>query len=85
MDYEQKYLEALQRAKKLVRNNSDHVLYEDDIKGIFPEIDKEEDERVRNFLIGYFDKLVDENSEWGLTKETRSRIITWLKKQKPKE
>lgn len=85
MDYKQKYLEALQRAKKLVRNDSDHVLYEDDIKGIFPEIDKEEDERVRNFLIGYFDKLVDENSEWGLTKETRSRIITWLEKQKPKE
>lgn len=85
MDYKQKYLEALQKAKKLVRNDSDHVLYEDDIKGIFPEIDKEEDERVRNFLIGYFDKLVDENSEWGLTKETRSRIITWLEKQKPKE
>ena len=85
MDYEQKYLEALQRAKKLVRNDSDHIIYENDIKGIFPEIDKEEDERVRNFLIGYFDKLVDENSEWGLTKETRSRIITWLEKQKPKE
>jgi antitoxin component HigA of HigAB toxin-antitoxin module len=85
MDYKQKYLEALQKAKKLVRNDLDHVLYEEDIKGIFPEIDKEEDERVRNFLIGYFDKLVDENSEWGLTKETRSRIITWLEKQKPKE
>ena len=85
MDYKQKYLNALHKAKKLVKNNSDHILYEDDIKGIFPEIDKEEDERVRNFLIGYFDKLVDENSEWGLTKETKSRVIAWLEKQKPKE
>lgn len=47
----------------------------------FPELKESEDERVRNFLIGYFDKLIDENSEWGLTKETREKIITWLEKQ----
>ena len=82
MDYQQKYLEALQKAKKLVRNDQDHILYEDDIKRIFPEIDEEEDERIRNFLLGYFDRLVDENSEWGLTKETRGRILAWLEKQK---
>lgn len=65
-----------------IAKEQDNKLAIEILESKFPELKEEsEDERVRNFLIGYFDKLIDENSEWGLTKETREKIITWLEKQ----
>lgn len=70
--------EALDVVKQMV---ADGQISQEVAEKYFPELKESEDERVRTFLIGYFDKLIDENSEWGLTKETREKIITWLEKQ----
>lgn len=87
MDYKEKYEKALEIAKGALEQYKkpgyEGILpyVKNDFETIFPELSESEDERVRKFLIGYFDKLIDENSEWGLTKETREKIITWLEKQ----
>ncbi len=40
------YDEALKRAKSKIKNDKDHVLYEDDVIEIFPELKESEDERM---------------------------------------
>lgn len=71
--------DKLKEAKRLYQTANADQKYV--LESLFHELKESEDERVRKFLIGYFDKLIDENSEWGLIKETREKIITWLEKQ----
>lgn len=46
MNYEKKYKEALERAKSKIKNDKDHVFYEDDVIEIFSELKESEDERI---------------------------------------
>ena len=71
-------IEVIRKSWPVSRNE----LLHEALKTLIPELKESEDERVRKFLIGYFSELVDENSEWGLTKETRDKIIAYLEKQK---
>jgi len=68
------YDEAIERAKSKIKNDKDHVLYEDDIIELFPELKESEDERVRKELLAVVGDLV-------LPNEQQSRFIAWLKKQ----
>ena len=79
MDYEKRYKDALANARLLMESNPSDEGLQNWVKDTFPELAKEEDEKMRIFLIDYFDKLVDGKSEFSLEPETRRRIIEWLK------
>ena len=69
------YDKAVEIAKSKIKNNKDHVLYEDDIIEIFPELKESEDERVRRDIIRYLKKTspaIGENIE---------KMLAWLEKQ----
>lgn len=70
------YDEAIKKAKSKIKNDKDHVLYEDDIIEIFPELKESEDERIRKALITYFG---DEDESYdGIPYPS---ILAWLEKQ----
>lgn len=55
MDYEKKYKEALDKAKAMIKNSHDHVLYENDIKSLFEELQEtksQRNERIRRAIMG---------------------------------
>lgn len=75
------YDEAIERARSKIKNDKDHILYEDDVIEIFPELKESEDEKIRQNLhkllcaeisIGTFEK-------YGLADDT---VFDWLEKQK---
>ena len=74
MNYEQKYKEALERAKSKIKNDKDHVLYEDDVIEIFPELAESEDERIRKSILEHI-QLCSESIP------NRDIWIAWLEKQ----
>lgn len=69
-----RYDEAVERAKSKIKNDKDHVLYEDDIIELFPVLKESEDERVRKELLAVVGDLV-------LPNEQQSRFVAWLEKQ----
>lgn len=92
MDYEKEYKDALDRAKAMIKNNPDHVLYESDIKTLFKELQEteaERDERIRQEIInciaactkGYTlfvdDIKVSEVYDW-LGKQQASETPQWM-------
>jgi len=81
MDYEQKYKEALDRAKKW-RNapNSDKIpTYANRvIEEIFPELKESEDEKIRKAIILFFE-LQDDNTTYSFV--PKKDILAWLEKQ----
>ena len=84
MNYEQKYKEALERAKKL--HNEDCGGCVDGCKvcleNIFPELKESEDEKIRKWLIDAIESyhLV---SPIGYETKMCKKALTWLEKQKP--
>ena len=50
-----RYDEAIERAKSKIKNDKDHVLYENDIIEMFPELKETEDERIRKEIIDIID------------------------------
>ena len=74
MNYEEKYNEALERAKKFEEKyGGDYAGY------IFPELAESEDERIRKELVEAFEAL-DIDSSWnGIPVKS---ILAWLEKQK---
>lgn len=46
-----RYDQAIKVAKSKIRNDKDHVLYEDDVMEIFPELKESEGEKIRKALI----------------------------------
>lgn len=70
--------EAIERAKSKIRNDKDHVLYEDDILDIFPSL-KESDERIRKSLAAYFAKF--KKSDMWDADFSFGDIVAWLEKQ----
>ena len=86
MNYEKKYKEAIERARKLKENPMD-VFYEYTPKEgdticdyIFPELKESEDERIRKALINGFKDYKGWDEEWfdGITVRN---AIAWLEKQ----
>ena len=81
MNYEEKYKQALERARQF----SEHPLQEDSaniVEYIFPELAESEDERIRKWCISHFNaciNVIKDNDEY---KEYLSnKVITWLEKQ----
>ncbi len=82
MDYEQKYKEALERAKGIMRGECETAfVYSPTLFGyLFPELAESEDERIRKKIIAtinlyYGEPLEDEAKE----------MISWLEKQGEKD
>ena len=71
-----RYDEAIEKAKSKINNDKDHVLYEEDIIEMFPELKKKTDEEIRQQLIAvchlYYG--VGDDSE-------RDECLEWLEKQ----
>lgn len=76
MDYEKKYNEALERAKKWEREHPHGYVIKDMMEYIFPELRESEDERIRNNII------VSVKMNGGLTQARKSEIYAYLEKQK---
>ena len=85
MDYEQKYKEALERAKTLYENANGMILKKW-VEQVFPELRESEDERIRKWIINDIRYNMDnetlENSEY---KKQGEKAIAWLEKQGEKE
>ena len=76
MNYEDKYKQALERAKQFI----EHPLQEDSaniVEYIFPELESE-DERIRRVLLNDFKNNC---SKYYCEGVNRDMIITWLEKQ----
>ena len=76
MDYEQKYKDALERAKEI--HNEHKAQCADIMIKIFPELKESEDERIRKELIKYFTKGKEYLS---LIPYSKDECIAWLEKQ----
>lgn len=73
------YDEAIKVAKSKIKNDKDHVLYEDDVIEIFPELKESEGERIRKgilHLIGCASEI-----EWCKANVSIGEVQTWLEKQ----
>ena len=79
MDFEQKYKEALERAKSKIKNDKDRVLYESDVIDIFPELYESEDEMIRKVIIEHF--AGSHSSMFPYKGFTKEQILAWLEKQ----
>ena len=79
MDYEKKYKEALERAKKYfnpVYPLADKTLVEE----IFPELAESEDERIRKWLV----ELVENQEPKMFIEVKKMDVFAWLEEQKDK-
>lgn len=81
MDYEKKYKEAIKKAKSKIKNDKDHVLYEDDIIDIFPELKESDDERIRNEIIAFVEQSIHRGGGTPIPQEQEDKWIAWLEKQ----
>ena len=82
MDYEQKYKEALERAKGVIEQNPLMEYQKKGIEYIFPELKESEDERIRTFLHHTFTAQYlckDKLGKWH--GEPVANILAWLEKQ----
>lgn len=78
MDSENKYNDALERAKKLLKTSAAYDRFT--IEKIFPELKESEDERIRKELIFYLgDMPEDTELRNGVTNRD---VLVWLEKQK---
>ena len=75
MDYEQKYKEALERAKGVIEQNPLMEYLKKGIEYILPELKESEDERIRKALIRFHKSTIDVDGIKG------EDIIAWLEKQ----
>ena len=83
MNYEQKYKEALERAKKYVNIDEDstQVYTKGVVEEIFPELAESEDEKIRKSLIDF---VGDTSVRFFLQVYNISKedVLAWLEKQK---
>ena len=80
MDYEKKYTESLERAKKVIKECGDNHGRIKMIEQIFPELKESENEKIRKALIR---NLTNQHSSNFPTVDgfTREQILSWLEKQ----
>lgn len=77
MDYEQKYKNALKRAKKLYEKGT----ITESIGYIFPELKESEDERIRKAILIYLDWLDGRKDYAPRGEYSIGEMINWLVKQ----
>ena len=76
------YDEAINVAKSKIKNDKDHVLYENDITEIFPELTESDDERIRKELISFVrGMLVCHDKPNTERDEKYESWIAWLENQ----
>ena len=78
----ERYDEAIIRAKSKIKNDKDHVLYEDDVIEIFPELAEDREETIKDAAIEFVRQNKSFNYILGISKED---VIDWLKKQSAKD
>lgn len=72
-----KYEEALERARKHYRETPNNV-YKAMLEQIFPDIEENEDKKIKKEIINYFRC---QNRDEPTRKETHNRWIAWIEKQ----
>lgn len=81
MDFEEKYKKAVEKLDKLLNHDTvkeSGKVFADVVRGIFPELQESEDERIRKALISFLKSpFVNEN----ITDEKVTLWIAWLEKQ----
>lgn len=78
MDYEQKYKEALERAKQFHNKELYAECNGNLVEYIFPELKESEDEKVREWVYNYFHSCFP---TWIHPDITCGEILAWLEKQ----
>lgn len=81
MDYEKKYNEALNRARKEYKTHESFNGFRVMLLNIFPELEESEDEKIRKKLLKMLNDMERDESildDYGLDK---LKTITWLEKQ----
>lgn len=73
------YDKAIKVAKSKIKNDKDHVLYEDDVTEIFPELKESEDERIIKAL--YKMAKVPRKEIYEAEGITKEQALAWLEKQ----
>jgi phage gp36-like protein len=79
MDYEKKYKEALEWARKVMQGKIGFVL--DEVLEKFPELKESEDERIRMSLIELFKDMEWDDSILHDYNMDKDKTIAWLEKQ----
>lgn len=79
MDYKKKYMEALERAKKMLASKRSVIVEKQALETIFPELAESEDEKIRKEIIS----IVKSYRESCITEGNHrfEECLTWLKKQ----
>ena len=73
------YDEAIKVAKSKIKNDKDHVLYENDIIEIFPELSESKDERIRKALLDWYSQFKQNNM---FNDDISFKdILNWLERQ----
>ena len=80
-DYKKKYNEVLERLKRLIKNDTDHVIYEDDILECVPELRESEDEKIRKDIISLVIKWWKDDGAVEPKFSTQRSMLAWLEKQ----
>ena len=74
MNYEEKYKQALERARDYHSKN--YMLINSAIENIFPELNESEDERIRKEIVNF----ITSSNKYG-TNERCEAWLNWLEKQ----
>ena len=89
MDYEQKYKEALERAKEVYNSYKlfGQYTFMNEFETIFPELSESEDERIRKDIVAHYrlmkeKALLDNQEETDGIVRTCDSALAWLEKQK---
>ena len=83
MNYEQKYKNALERARDLMTKQNPPAFDKHLIEMVFPELAESEDERIGNFLIDFI-KVCAWTDKKDQGWPSREDCIAWLEKNKRK-
>lgn len=75
-----RYNEAINIAKSKIKNDKNHVLYEDDVIEIFPELKENEDESIRKALLEIVNDTKGDDL-WINYNVHKEEVAAWLEKQ----
>ena len=78
MDYEKKYKEALEWARKVIQGKVGFVL--DEVLEKFPELKERDNERIRKEIINHFKEIANRNEQSWITLDIPC-ILAWLEKR----
>ena len=81
MNYEQKYNEALERAREVYTYYSDDTEQLRKLESIFPELVEDDDEKIRNEIIHFLESSVNQMT-LQQNADFANRWLPWLEKQK---